>query len=230
MRLDRKNRLAATLVVGAVALATGCSSGSSGGVDKGSDPNCVTGDGILCAKDLTGFPFVAFVVSYSETCVGCVPGPGETTVTLTQPEPGRLCLSGAVAPAGLAGFNLEFARRNQAGTEILKAFDAAKLNITQVALTIDSPPSAGVALNLEMVRKLVCPDTDCSYPPAFVFPRLSAPGPVTAPFADFISEDPSVSLDPSVLDALLFQVGPGEYDFCIHDFKLLDAQDKEVLP
>lgn len=34
----------------------------------------------------------------------------------------------------------------------------------------------------------------------------------------------------SKLDALVFHVGPGAYDFCVHDFKLLDAQGTEVRP
>jgi hypothetical protein len=242
--------MAVFLSVGAAALATGCgspneaasgaagggaatggSSGMGGSSSKGGDPNCITGDGFLCAADLTGFPFVAFAASYSDkggVFSGRTPPAGETTVTMSHPEPGKLCLSGRVAPAEfLAGMNLDFAPRNLDATMVLKPFDAAKLHITQASLTIDTPPSTGVRLSLFTVKQLECPNSplDCNY--GFQFGALGA-GPVIVPFADFTSNDPSVAVDMTMLDSLVFQVGPGDYAFCIHDFKLLDANGVEV--
>ena len=44
--------------------------------------------------------------------------------------------------------------------------------------------------------------------------------------------DPSQSqtFDTTQLDAILFMVIDGSYDFCVHDFKFLDPAGNEVVP
>ena len=218
---------------------------TNGGFDTSGDagdPNCVTSNGFLCPPDLKGMPFVRFVVYYTDFGVGSTDPAqlGESTVTLSQPEPGKLCLSGRASPGGLAGFNLELAKRENilTGTNILEAFDAPGHNITQLAFTLDSPPSKGVGVFAQMMVHAECPNnpSDCTYPPNFWFANVTAPGPVIAPLADFKlvgnpgAFDASVVLDTSKLVNFLFQVEQGDYNFCIHDLRFLDAQGNVVEP
>ena len=149
------------------------------------------------------------------------------------PGGGTLCLSGMTKPGGFAVLALEFPRKNADETKVLEPFDATARGITQVALTVDSPPAQGVALLANAITHTTCPANplDCQYPPNFKFTTITAAGPVTAPFADFKSlDDPSETLDPSLLDSVFLQVDSGEFDFCIHDFDFLDAAGNPVRP
>jgi hypothetical protein len=216
---------------------SGGTGGTAGTNDMGGGLSCVSGvpvvataapNGLVCIDGLTDFSFAPFAVAYSwNECAACN---AETTVTLSHPASGKLCLSGHVADGGLAGFNLELARRAPDSEEILEAFDADARGITQVAFTLDSPPSDGLSLYLHILRQTGCPDNqiNCDYPPNFVFPKLMQAGPVIAPFTTFVSDDASVALDTQKLVNLLFQVGPGDYDFCIRDFELLDDDGNAV--
>jgi len=47
------------------------SGGTDAGDDAGTDSGCVNSNGITCATDLSGIPFVAFVGSYSDYCAPC---------------------------------------------------------------------------------------------------------------------------------------------------------------
>jgi len=217
----------------------GASGGSSGARNGSGDLSCVSGvpatttaapNGLVCVDGLTEFSFASYAVAYSwNDCASCA---AETTVTLSHPEAGKLCLSGHVADGGIAGFNLELARRNPDATEILETFDADARGITQAAFTVDSPPRAGVSLLLHILRQTACPDgaMKCDYPPNFVYGTSTDAGPIVAPLVSFISDDSSVALNTHELVDFLFQVGPGDYDFCIHDFRLLDSKNKEVTP
>src|SRR5436190_9487634 len=107
---------------------------------SGSDPGCVSNDTYLCAKDLGAFPFAQAATIVSDVCEGrqCAgvdPPAGATTMSMTHPEAGKLCLSGWVAPGGFAVIGLEFPLKNQDDTKILQPFDAVGRGITQVALT-----------------------------------------------------------------------------------------------
>jgi hypothetical protein len=216
------------VVLGALVLAAGCSSSS----------DCVSNDSYLCAEDLAGFPFAQRAGVVSDycgflKCAGATPPAGATTMTMTHPAAGKLCMSGSVGPGGFALIGLEFPVKNREETKVLKPFDAAALGITQVALTIDSPPSQGVDLLANAITHNECPadPVDCEYPPNFKFTSVSAPGPVVAPFAAFKSlDDPAETLDPSALNAVFLQVYSGTFDFCFHDFELLDAAGEPVRP
>jgi len=63
---------------------------------------------------------------------------------------------------------------------------------------------------------------------------ITAPGPVVAPFVDFQQTRSGVSqtFDTSAIQHIEFGVGPepGDYDFCLSDFKFLDAAGNEVKP
>jgi len=204
-----------------------------------SDP-CKPG---LCAP--SGFPFVNAAVAVSDACGSTCPllaadtTVGETTATLSQPEAGKLCLSGVVSPGGWAQILLVFAVRSQDRTEILKKFDANALGITQAAITIDSPPSDGLSVSAAITTATSCPGdlTACitfgfdlmTAPGSSVVANYTAPGQVIAPFAHFKQAVGTQSFDTTALQSLAFIVGTGSYDFCIHDFKFLDAQGNEVM-
>jgi hypothetical protein len=63
---------------------------------------------------------------------------------------------------------------------------------------------------------------------------VTQPGPQVAPFANFEQTRSGVSqtFDTTALQHIEFGVGPaqGDYDFCLSDFKFLDAAGNEVKP
>ena len=239
MTLQTNNQFATILsLFSALALPAACASGSS---SPPSDP-CASGH---CAP--SGFPFVTSSRAISDACVdqGCPllaanTPVGKTTATLSQPESGKLCLSGTVSPGGWAFLGVLFSVKSQDQTEILKKFDAAWLGITQLEFTIDSPPSGGVGVHAGISLSSTCTDDklDCLSSPFSLMTgpsssarvNITSPGRVIAPFANFKQTDGNQSFDTSALDDLGFDVGPGSYDFCVHGFKLLDAQGNEVAP
>jgi lysophospholipase L1-like esterase len=193
----------------------------------------------------SGFPFVTRALAISDSCGSNCPlsaantPAGESTATLSQPKAGTLCLSGMVSPGGWAQIGLIFAVKNQDRTEVLKKFDAKALGITQVAFSIDSPPSGGVDVSAAITTATSCPgDSFGCFTYGFdlmagagssVPADYTTPGQVIAPFANFLQTVGTQSFDTSALEHLVFGVGPGSYDFCIHDFKFLDAQGNEVM-
>ena len=259
------NPLVAFLVSATLVLTTACGSESGksggtsgpsnmGGASKGgasntggttgtstvaNDDPCMAG---ICAP--IGVPFVTRALAISDTCGKDCPvlaadtPVGETTSTLSQPEPGKLCLSGVVSPGGWAQIGLLFAVKSQDRTEILKTFDARVLGITQVAFTIDSPPSGGVSVDAAITTAMSCPSDPfgcftygfnlMTAPGSSVPANFATPGPVVAPFANFMQTVSTHSFDTSALEHLVFSVGTGSYDFCIHDFMFLDAEGNEV--
>jgi hypothetical protein len=237
------------LLMGASALAAGCGSNGSAAT-PGSDAasvSCVDQVGLLCQP--SGFPFVTIAGATSDACTGsrlgeCAKPPlSATTTSLTQPETGKLCLSGTVAANdGYAKIVIIFTTFNLERTKILKVFNADALGITQAAFTIDSPPSGGVTIDAAVVTATECPASpgDC-FTQGFdlrtetstgMLASFTTPGPELAPFINFEQTDPSVSrpFDTSALHHLEFIVGQGDFNFCVHDFKFLDAAGAEVKP
>jgi len=232
-------RLSFALLLGALALNQACGSTAS------EPPNyCKDTAGTLCNP--RGVPFVQFALVATDACSGALcPSPplSATTATLSQPESGKLCLSGTVATGGYVVLNLEFTKFNQDNSKVLAKFDAAARGITQVAFTLDSPPSAGLTLGAAITTSLDCPATplDCftygfefmTAPLSNVPVRFTEIGPQTAAFSCFEQTRSGVSqtFDTSALEFVSFNsVGPGDYDFCFHDFKLLNAAGAEVKP
>ena len=218
---------------------TAGTSSTSGAAGSNSDP-CLTG---RCRP--SGFPFVVAVVAVSDACGSTCPllaadtSVGETTATLSQPEAGKLCLSGIVSPDGWAQILLVFAVRSQDRTQILKKFDANALGIAQAVITIDSPPSGGLSVSAAITTATSCPGdfTACitpgfdlmTAPGSSVAANYTAPGQIIAPFANFRQTVGTQSFDTTVLQSLAFIVGKGSYNFCIHDFMFLDAQGNQVI-
>ena len=229
--MTKKRRLTMGLSTSLFALAVGCGGSAAA-------PDCVSKPDFTCSP--SGFPFVVVAIAVSDFCLSLgsdcgdvIPPVGATTVSSSEPGAGELCVAGTVEGGGFASLLLSFARKKDAGTVILEPFDAAGRGIAAVTLAIDTPPSQGIAFGAHMIKQSTCPANagDCFYPPNFVFANVSTPGPVMAPLAEFRSEeDPTLAIDPTVLDDVYFTVGTGDYDFCVHDFKLLDAAGAEVKP
>jgi hypothetical protein len=228
--------------VSTLVFAAGC--GSNG---TSATPSCTSGEGLICQP--RGLPFVTLAGASSDACagsrLGTCPNPplSATTATLTTPQTGELCLSGTVAANdGWAKLVLVFTTFNLERTKVLKVFNADALGITQVAFTIDSPPSGGVTIDAAVVTALDCPSGpgDC-FTQGFdlmtptgtgVLASFADPGPEVAPFANFRQTRTGVSqtFDTSALHHLEFVVGKGAYGFCIHDLRFLDAAGTEVEP
>lgn len=240
-------RLSMGLLVGALGLGSGCGSGGSG--------NCVN-DGVIPAGegriicDPSGFSFVQQAPGLTANC-GAPGGPlggpcnlpaGTTTPTLSQPVPGKLCLAGTESAGGQAFLGLYFTDYSGDLTKVLKTFNADARGITQLRFTIDSPPSGGVWVDASVITSLDCQGgpLDCgthgftlmTAPLSNVPLNIVQPGPQVAPFVSFAQTNPAVTqtFDTSALDGFNFWVGAGAYDFCIEDFKFLDAAGNEVKP
>jgi hypothetical protein len=234
--------------VGGVLGAAGGTSGGGGG--GGEADSCLPG---RCTP--RGFPFVDTAIAASDTCGGNCPilaadtPSGKTTATLRQPEAGTLCLSGVVSSGGWATIGLVFAvwavegqartDMNQPRTEILKKFNADALGITQVAFTIDSPPSEGVSVSAAITTATSCPE-GASGCVTIGFDLMTGPGSsvqanfaktesVVAPFANFMQTVGTQGFDTAALQHLVFTVGSGSYAFCVRDFRFLDAQGNQVM-
>jgi hypothetical protein len=224
-------------------LGLGAACGGSSSVE---DPYCNV-EGFICHP--SGLPFVEVAGVASDLCGGYVtcdlaknPPAGSTTATLTQPQAGKVCLSGTVATGGWAQIVLQYAVFNTQSTKIVKTFDADARGITQAAFTVDSPPSSGVTVSAAVTTSLDCPASgfDCftygfdlmTAPLSNVPVTFTASGPQVAPFVDFQQTRSGVSqtFDTSALQYLFFGVGTGDYDFCLRDFKFLDAAGNEVKP
>jgi hypothetical protein len=159
-----------------------------------------------------------------------------STITELSREAGKICMRGRVT-TGWASLIVDFSGSNPTGTQLpaepAEALDAAGLGITQLQLTVDSPPASGLAVNLASVLVPGCygRPNDCLVAGYYVMKqpgvpeRLTEPGTHTLRIADFQAApwvDPTRALDTTRLAYVAFDLGVGDYDFCIHDLKLLD--------
>lgn len=238
-------RLSVALLVGVLGFGGGCGSEESGPcVDDGVIP---AGERVICHPP--GFPFVQIAPGLTSLCdaggpgaAPCNPPAGTTAPTLSQPSAGKLCVAGTEAAGGQALLGLYFTEYSRDITKVLKKFNADARGITQAAFTIDSPPSGGITVDASVVTSLDCPAgaLDCGThgftlmtgPLTRVPLRINQPGPQVAPFVSFGQTNPAVTqtFDTSALDGFNFWVGEGAYDFCVRDFKFLDAGGNEVKP
>jgi hypothetical protein len=183
-----------------------------------------------------GFPFVDHVGLYTEwcggiECLGSPPAGGATTIRLSQPESGALCLSGTVPIGGFAGLILSFTIFSELPNQkVLRTLNADALRIAQMAFTLDRPPPNGVELGFDTIRSVDCQgmastsSNSCvATGPSLPMP-ITASGRTTASFADFrFSDDLGKIAGTRAVSGVKFQVDDATYDFCIRDFQLLDA-------
>jgi hypothetical protein len=247
-------RISMIVLLGTLALASGCSSGhdaagtggtggtgGSGGTGGTVDaaltemvqPPCGSGQNTSCLP--SGFPFVRFAFAHSNACNGICPAvspAGPWTIVLSQPQAGTLCLSGTNPDPTGTGLTLDFTKLAQPDPStlmVLERFNADVLHIKQVRFTVDSPPSGGISVSADTLHSDICHGVDC-ITFGFALPdRVAATGTVTAALVDFVS-DPPQTFDTRALDAIGFDVGPGDFNFCVHDFQFLDANGAAVTP
>jgi hypothetical protein len=203
---------------------------SAAGGFSGDEPACVTtGENEICEP--SHFPFVERAFVATETCPG--PDCHAPNPTLTEPETGTLCVSGT-APSHGAGLILLLFRDNADASQVLQAFNAEALGITGLSFTLDSPPPGGIIVEAGIVVTLDCPSSlfDCLWF-GFTLPRLTEPGTKRVALVDFMQSDNQSAyqtFDTSSLSHIELNVGAGPYDFCIRDFKFLDASGIAVNP
>ena len=118
------------------------------------EPGCVSdGENSFCAP--SGFPFVTRTFPVTDSCAGgnCFrPNP-----TLAQPEAGTLCMSGTAREH--AGFPLILFSTTPDFGQVLQAFDADALGITDVSFTVDAPPESGLVVNAGIIHSYSCSTT-----------------------------------------------------------------------
>ena len=193
-------------------------------------PSCEDRDGLVCNPP--GFPAIKRAAAVTDYCfvtdattcpATTIPPAGSTTARLTQPAAGKLCMAGTAAPNGWAVLALRFYdTRNPDGTYVT-TFHPVEAGITAYEVTIDSPPSGGISPSTYGGFHLQLP----SNPGVPLL--VTQPGPVMVPLTGFVSDsDPSVTVAPENVQTTGFDVGPGDYDFCVHDLKFLDAAGNEV--
>jgi hypothetical protein len=242
------------LVIGATMLLAGCNSqddtrpgadgasggtcsegGARGGETSVEETGCVgDGENMLCAP--SGFPFVTrtFAVCAGSDCSG-LPRSAEAppNPTLSQPEVGTLCFSGIVAEHEEAGFPLILFTSSPDFGQIVEAFDANELGITDLSFTLDSVPEGGIMVDAGIVATDACSVPFDCLGVGFLLPRITQAGTVTVRLADFLQSDPArphQDFDTSSLSHIGFTVGPGPSDFCLSDFEFLDASGAPVEP
>jgi hypothetical protein len=207
--------------------------GSSAGINGATFPDCEgnnpTGDA-PCAP--SGFPFVrhAFPHSYSADCV--LAG---GTVTMSQPEHGILCLSGSTdaVQEDAVGIGLGLSVASDEPFEnyrVLELFNANALGIEKVRFTVDDPPPGGIVVSADIFHSLECHGLDCVTFGFTTLERVTTSGaPTTIALAELVSAQ-GVAVDTRALAGLRFDVGAGEFEYCIRDLHFLDENDVEVLP
>jgi hypothetical protein len=206
-----------------------CVTRATGGIGD----DFVKTNGVVC--DPAGFPFVRNASALSV-------GPAE--VLLRQPEAGTLCVTGTASTTDLAWgvLGLAFSTKNLEETQVYSTFDAAALGIAKLAFTLESAPALGLKVDTASTTQLSCPASpgDCMTPDEG-FLLMTGPGSTTvlsitedgdyvAPLANFQQKRSDGSrFDPSKLEHFSFRA-IGDFDFCIRNFRLLDADDQAVAP
>lgn len=209
--------------------ASGAAGGASGtGGALGDEAGCLAdGENVLCAP--SGFPFVTRTFAVTDACAGsgCLrPNP-----TLSQPDFGKLCLSGTVPANERAGFPLVLLTTTPDFAKVLDAFDAAARGITSVAFTLEAVPEGGIIVDAGISPEACEGTFPCGL--GFALPRISGDGAVVVPLANFRQGDPASpyqTLDTTSLSHIGFTVGGGPFDFCLSKFAFLDAAGNEVKP
>jgi hypothetical protein len=197
-------------------------------------PPCTADANGPCAP--SGFPFANFSFAHSDACSGpcTATSPTGTTIRFSQPKAGTLCLSGTNPTLTGTGLTLIFTVfSSQVFPGYMKVlngfFNADLLGIRQFRFTIDNPPSAGVSVGADTIHSTECAGVDCLWFGFTVPNRITQSGTSTVAFTDFVA-NPVRRFDTRGLDAIGFDVEPGDFDFCVRDFHFLDINGAEVKP
>ena len=224
-------------------LASGCSGGDGDQVAYCAD---VKG-GVICEP--AGVAGVQWAGVRSDACANsavsqrnCPDAASDTTVTLSQPENGKLCMKGtAVDPSGWAWLIIGVGTWNERLTAATSVLDAKKLGATELRFTLENPPADGLSLFAATVHAYDCGNAG---PPGCLgegFALMTGPrsnqtkslaesGEQSAPFKDFSRSDPYDPFNVEALHDFIFEISPGDYDFCVSDFHFVDAEGHDVSP
>lgn len=233
---SRTSDFAVAAIVGSLAaLASLPACGSSDAPRSGQQSPCEARDGLVCAPP--GFPFVVSAVAVTDYCLtdpnkpsSCpattIPPAGRTTARLTEPAAGTLCMAGTVPADGWAVLALRFFDTLNLDGTFVTSFHPVRTGITALGVTIDSPPSGGVKLS--RIGGYLFGLTSNPDVPLVV----TAPVSLILPLSNFVLEgsNPPVTSPPDDVQTLGFNIYAGDYDFCVHDFKMLDASGNQVAP
>jgi hypothetical protein len=222
-------------------------SGCSGGGDS-ETPYCADLEGGVICKP-AGVAAVQFAAVRSDACAesavsarDCPDAASDTTVKLNQPEDGKLCMKGnAVSPSGWAWLIMGVGTFNKDGSAATSVLDAKKLGATELRFTLENPPADGLTLLAATVHSYECGSAG---PPGCLgegFGLMSGPrsnqrrilteaGEQQAPFKDFSRSDPYDPFNIEALHGFIFEIPPGDYDFCVSDFHFVDADGHDVDP
>lgn len=222
----------------------------------GSALAAASGDEPLCNTlfDAGDIPFVAVTFWSSDACpsqrTGLRPMPSSTLTELTR-EPGKICMTGQVT-TGYAELIVDFDGDNRDGTagtgvritpeesKGAEPLDAAGLSISQLQFTLETPPASGLAVSLASVVMPGCYGrAECLHAGYYLMSedrpgvpqRIGEPGVHRLKIADFHAApwvDPTRELDMTRLGFVAFELSGGEYDFCIRDLKMLDAEGNAI--
>jgi hypothetical protein len=223
-------------LAGLMALNQAC--GSSGPGEQ-TTPVCMGPPTESCILAVDGHPFVHAAGTITD---------GVSTGKVRHAG-GRFCLSGRLDPgptnANWGAFLALFLTHGDA-QGIPAPFDAPAFGITQVQLTIEQPPVAGLVIQLSAVQRADClAIPDCLTPAPFELADgngdqmiVEEPGTITAPFTSFVQPswgDASLAFDPSLVATMRVVplTLPGvvlDYDFCVRDVRFLDGGGRVVAP
>jgi hypothetical protein len=223
-------------------------SGCSGDDDAAEVPYCADEKDALICKP-AGVAGVEVAGVRSDACAdskvsqrNCPDASSETTVTLSQPEDGKLCMKGTAAdPNGWVWLIMGVGSWNKQLTAVTSVLDAKKLGATGLSFTLENPPADGLTLLAGTAHGHDCGSAGppgclgegyvlMTGPRSNQFRSLMESGEQQAPFKDFSRSDPYDPFDIEQLHDFIFEIPPGDYDFCVSDFHFVDAKGHDVGP
>jgi hypothetical protein len=206
-------------------------------------PDCAaSATTVACADDPTvactgvaGYEFLQAKPGYNDM----------TTATLTVPEPGKICVSGTLAPVaeyGSADLVVFLSPRGADATCILEPFDPREHDIAALSFDLDQLPAARMTLTLAVIQTPQCDDWwQCVDGGIYTWLTPDReeigqvlPGTTVARLDELVGDDLQEPLAAHWISdfALTLDASPVElpYEFCISNIQLLDAAGNVVLP
>jgi hypothetical protein len=209
--------------------------GAGGELGAGGEAAAASGPGFFCNPGVCLGAYLPirdrFPLAFAFTNVGSA-GDGtaasshpsrEHDVVISTPDPTRICAKGSDG----AALNLALSAGMPADTlgeafPVWRTVSWKDLGITQLRFTIETPPTSGVAVGIFTFAPLICDSGPTGYASAEVDGNPLVLDTNGATVTLSLASDFGVALDPSLLGELNFQVGEGEYDYCIKDLEFLN--------
>ena len=193
----------------------------------GGDPACIGNPPDQPARcglfDSAGVPFATEVHPFTD---------GVSNARLRNPEPGKVCIQGAMVEGGTAAISCVVTKiESDVAPYAIVPFDLQALDITTLEFTLTNAPTGGVSLELLAVVKPECSsDFDCVGPPLSLGgsnPTVFEDGTWRVEMADFELADPRLVW---TFHFSGHSIMPANYDFCLEAVKFLDSRGELVSP